>query len=467
MRRVGRYVMYDVIASGGMGSVHIGRLLGLAGFSRTVAIKRMHPHLAAEPQFVTMFLDEARLAARVVHPNVVAMLDVVAEEGEVLLVMEYVRGASLAKLRSRSMPLEVASAILVGVLDGLHAAHGAADADGRPLSIVHRDVSPQNVLVGADGVPRVLDFGIAKALGRLHTTREGDVKGKAGYMSPEQICSQPVDHRSDIFAAGVVLWELVAGARLFDSDSPLASMMRIVDETPPPLEDVRPDVPAGLAAVVARALARAPSERFATALEMSQAISRAVPPARPAEVAAWFETAAPASLDEETVLVESIGAREIPSASATGTMVGTTESAVVERHPPAAPGRVRRAKQVAAMATLLGASAAVALVGALRLSRGAGTAAPVASIEATAPSSSVARIAEPAPSESEGAPVASSTIRGDAPNMSAAPAPVRALAPAQPRPVHGGAARRAKPTCDPPFTWSADGRTRLPKPECF
>jgi eukaryotic-like serine/threonine-protein kinase len=184
VRVIGRYALYDVLASGGMATVHIGRLLGPVGFSRTVAIKRLHPRYAGDPEFVSMFLEEARLVARIRHPHVVPMLDVVATAGELFLVMEYVAGESLARLahaaaeRGERVPLRVSVAILSGLLQGLHAAHEAHDEHGQPLGIVHRDVSPQNVLVGSDGQARVLDFGIAKAAGRVQTTADGQVKGK-------------------------------------------------------------------------------------------------------------------------------------------------------------------------------------------------------------------------------------------------------------------------------------------------
>src|SRR6478736_1694730 len=181
-RVAGRYALYGEIAAGGMATVHIGRLLGPVGFARTVAIKRLHPHYAKDPEFVSMFLDEARLAARIRHPNVVPTLDVVALDGELFLVMEYVQGESFARLvrearRARlDVPPEVISAIVVGALNGLHAAHEATSERGEPLNIVHRDVTPQNILVGSDGVARLLDFGVAKAAGSLHaTTRDGQI----------------------------------------------------------------------------------------------------------------------------------------------------------------------------------------------------------------------------------------------------------------------------------------------------
>src|SRR5690349_1142721 len=181
---VGRYALFEEIACGGMAAVHVGRLVGPVGFSRTVAIKRLHPQYAKDPEFVTMFLDEARLCGRIRHPNVVPTLDVVATEGEIFIVMEYVAGEALSKLMKTAwqknipVPPRVAATILSSVLHGLHSAHQTKDEHGRELGIVHRDVSPQNILVGSDGTSRVLDFGVAKAAGRMQTTRDGQVKGK-------------------------------------------------------------------------------------------------------------------------------------------------------------------------------------------------------------------------------------------------------------------------------------------------
>ena len=176
-RSVGRYVVFDEIAAGGMASVHLGRLMGEVGFSRTVAIKRLHPHLARDAEFAAMFLDEARIAARIRHPNVVAVLDVVHDGSELLLVMDYVQGESLSRLaramRPGGIPPRIAVTVVTGVLHGLHAAHEATTERGEALDIVHRDVSPQNVLVGIDGVARVFDFGVAKAKSRAQTTQDG------------------------------------------------------------------------------------------------------------------------------------------------------------------------------------------------------------------------------------------------------------------------------------------------------
>ncbi|MEQ9319388.1 MAG: serine/threonine-protein kinase [Polyangiaceae bacterium] len=209
-RVLGRYVLCGELASGGMATVHLARHLGPHGFCRSVAVKRLHEGHAKDPDFVAMFLDEARLASRIHHPNVASIIDVISTPSDLCLVMDYLHGESLAQLQRRAegKPIEVpiAAAIVVDALRGLHAAHEVTDMDGTKLELVHRDVSPQNLFVGADGVTRVLDFGIAKASSRSQVTRDGQVKGKLAYMAPEQIRSEPADRRVDVFATGVVLW---------------------------------------------------------------------------------------------------------------------------------------------------------------------------------------------------------------------------------------------------------------------
>ncbi|MDB4943080.1 MAG: serine/threonine protein kinase [Labilithrix sp.] len=325
-RIVGRYALYQSIAAGGMATVHLGRLLGPVGFSRTVAIKRLHAQFAADPEFVSMFLDEARLAARIRHPNVVPTLDVVATSGELFLVMDYVPGESVARLarvireKRQTFPPRVMSAIIAGALHGLHAAHEAKDERGQPLGIVYRDVSPQNVLVGVDGVPRVLDFGVAKAAGRVQTTRDGQIKGKLSYMPPEQLRGGSVTRQSDIYAAGIMLWELLTGQRLFTADNEGALVAKILDgniETPSRavaralgphgavaeetfrvLEDLEP--------TVMRALATNQVDRFTTAREMAIEIERRVPPATNSEVSDWLEIVARDVLTSRAAMVAEI-----------------------------------------------------------------------------------------------------------------------------------------------------------------
>jgi eukaryotic-like serine/threonine-protein kinase len=292
---VGRYALLGEIASGGMATVHFGRLVGAVGFSRAVAVKQLHPQFARSKEFVAQFLDEAQLAARIRHPNVVSVLDVVARDGELFIVMEYVEGETLSHLVGSArapVPVAICSAILTQVLLGLHAAHEAKTEHGTPLEIVHRDVSPQNVLVGVNGVSRLLDFGVAKAVSRVHTTENGKIKGKLSYMAPEQLRAAPLDRRVDVFAAGVVLWELLTGRRLFARSDPGATVAAVLagDVTPP--SDFRPELPPDLDAIVMKALAPAAPARFSTAREMAVALEGCVPPASSLKVSAWLESVA-------------------------------------------------------------------------------------------------------------------------------------------------------------------------------
>jgi serine/threonine-protein kinase len=290
-----RYLLHQPIASGGMATVYLGSVRGARGFARTVAIKRLHPQFAADPEFSSMLLDEARLAAVIRHPNVVPTLDVAQSDGELFMVMEYVAGESLARLlleaRGRSLPAprSVGVAIVVDALSGLHAAHRARSEDGVDLEIVHRDVSPQNILVGKDGITRLVDFGIARAAVRAQATREGQLKGKLRYMAPEQLRGKrDVTLRVDVYAAGVVLWEVLTGEKLFDGESEAEVFGNVLEGVVPP-PSTRADLPAELDRVVLRALARDPEARFSTALEMAEALQGALQPASRQEVGAWVE----------------------------------------------------------------------------------------------------------------------------------------------------------------------------------
>jgi serine/threonine protein kinase len=310
-RMLGRYALYEKIASGGMASVHIGRLLGPVGFARTVAIKRMHPQLAEDPEFVSMFLDEARVAARIRHPNVVPTLDVVAMAGELFLVMEFVQGESLSRLvrfanaRGERIPPEMVATMLVGVLHGLHAAHEAKSDHGEPLEIVHRDVSPHNVLVGIDGVARVLDFGVAKAVGRIHTTRDGTLKGKLAYMAPEQVRGQ-VSRVTDVYSAAVVLWEALTGKRLFQGENDAQVLDRVLTGCDVPPSTHAPGLPPALDEVTMRGLNVDPAKRFATAREFARAIEETMAPVTPSKIGDWVEAAAKDTLDERSARIATI-----------------------------------------------------------------------------------------------------------------------------------------------------------------
>jgi serine/threonine protein kinase len=261
----------------------------------------MHPHFLGDPEFVSMFLDEARVVAQVRHPNVVPTLDVVVTPGELFLVLEYVQGVTLSSLlrtathARRKMPLPVALAIVSAVLHGLEAAHDARDPSGEPLGLVHRDISPQNILVGPDGLARVLDFGVAKARGRLQTTGAGMLKGKLAYMSPEQVRGGEVTRRADVYAASVVLWESLAGRRLFHGENEASTLERVLwGEVPPPSAH-SPDVSQALDTIVMRGLTREPQGRFGTALEMATALEE-LPIAITPVVGRWVREVAKAAL---------------------------------------------------------------------------------------------------------------------------------------------------------------------------
>jgi len=321
-RIVGRYAVFEPIGAGGMAAVHLGRFMGSAGFSRIVAVKRLHDTGGAEPGFVDMLIDEAKMSARVRHPNVVPTLDVVVEDGEVLLVMEYVAGESLYRLlsevtsRGETVPIPIAIGIAVDMLRGLQAAHDATDEQGHPLHLVHRDVSPQNLLVGEDGLSRLLDFGVAKARGRMQSTRDGQLKGKLAYMSPEQLHGK-VSPQSDVFAAAIVLWEVLTCRRMFDADNEGAVLNLLLNAPIVPPSKIRAEVAAELDAVVMRGLARDPVERFATAAEMADGLSAAAEMASKPEVAKWVRGLVADRLEQRAsrvLLVETVPSEQLRTA---------------------------------------------------------------------------------------------------------------------------------------------------------
>ena len=280
-QRLDRYELVGELASGGMATVFLGRIGGVGGFQRFVAIKRLHPHLAREQEFIDMFVDEARLAAGIHHPNVVPILDIGASEDGYFLVMEYVEGDTLARLLARAssqgerLPQPIALRILLDTLAGLHAAHELRDEQNELLGVVHRDVSPQNILVGVDGTSRITDFGVAHAASRLSTTRGGQLKGKLAYMAPEQARGQTIDRRADVFAIGTVLWEVLAGRRLFKADGDAETLNRVLFEPIPRIREVDASVPAALDTIAAKALERDPDQRYASCADLADDLERA------------------------------------------------------------------------------------------------------------------------------------------------------------------------------------------------
>jgi serine/threonine protein kinase len=262
--RFGRYEPVFRIAAGGMAEVYGARAVGEAGFRRWVALKRMLPHLSDDPIFVGMFLDEARIAANIAHPNVVSTLDLGrSDDGSAYLVMDLVVGSTLSAMfrsaarRGERIPMAVALEVLAQAAAGLHAAHEATSPEGEPLQIVHRDVSPQNILVGVNGRAQIMDFGVARAAMRESRTRTGEVKGKLSYFSPEQAAADEIDRRSDVFSLATVGWEVLAGKRLFHAENPLNILRKLTQEPIPRLDEIDPAVPATIADVIARALERA------------------------------------------------------------------------------------------------------------------------------------------------------------------------------------------------------------------
>ena len=261
-----------------MASVWAARLRGPAGFSKIVAIKAMLPELAEEPDFRTMFLDEARVASRLRHPNICETFDIGDEDGELFLAMEWIEGAALSRVMSRGkepLDLALAARIIIDACAGLHAAHDATDEDGTPLGIVHRDVSPQNILLSIDGSVKVADFGIAQARGKQHATATGQAKGKLAYMSPEQLRAKTeVDRRADVFALGAVLYEMTTGKKPFDGPTDIERMRAVLERAPTAPSELRAGYPLELERIVLRALNKDRDARFSSAEGLRIALER-------------------------------------------------------------------------------------------------------------------------------------------------------------------------------------------------
>jgi serine/threonine-protein kinase len=270
-----KYRLIAEIGHGGMADVFLAVIQGPAGFNKLVVIKKARKELAADPEFLAMFLDEARLAARLNHPNVVQTTEVGQEGDRYFIAMEYLDGQPLNRVRARAgaaFTVGLQARVLSDVLAGLHHAHELCDFDGTPLGVVHRDATPQNVFVTYDGLIKVVDFGIAKAVDSSNETRQGVVKGKVTYMAPEQAGGKKVDRRVDVFAVGVMLWEAIAGRRMWKGTPDIVVIQQLTMGRVPAIREAAPDVPAALAAICERALAPSPDDRYATAQEMHEAL---------------------------------------------------------------------------------------------------------------------------------------------------------------------------------------------------
>lgn len=295
--RLGRYELLHPLGTGGMAQVMVARTVASGGVSRLVALKRILPTLVGDESIVGQFLDEARLGMRLNHPNLVTFFDFGSAQGTWFLVMELIRGVDFDYViywPHGPLPPALISGVLVQALEGLHAAHELRGDDGAPLGLVHRDLSPHNLMVGFDGRVKVLDFGVAKMRDQKTVTLPGIVKGKPLYMSPEQATAEPIDRRSDIFSMGLILYEALTGRRAFEAADGTKTMEAIVNDALP-----RPSgMPQALWAVVARALEKTPEARYQTALEMAQALRTVAPPMAPAELGALVASRFPQRVRE-------------------------------------------------------------------------------------------------------------------------------------------------------------------------
>jgi serine/threonine-protein kinase len=460
-----------------------------------VAIKSMHPQLAKDPSFRAMFVDEANLTARIRHPNVVPTLDIVSSATRLLIVMEYVEGVSLsvllraARAQNRKLPVPVVVTIMKDLLEGLHAAHELADDHGQPLNVVHRDVSPQNVLVGVDGISRVVDFGVAKAAGRSYHTQTGEIRGKVGYMAPEQMFGEAVDRRVDVYAAGVVLWESLAGDRLFNAPTDAALVLLVMQKSITAASLARGEhLPDGLDDMIRQALSHDIPARFATTLEMMNRLVAIVPPASREEVSRIVrelapqelelrssyvkQSSSPSSLDVNTLEPEARAVLDVLT-RATMTRDNITGPAMSQS------GGKRMVLPMGAAFGLLAAVGVASGIGYMRrahpaaasservLPTASATAEPPAppSAEASSPSASSSAAAPPlASADPSAAASAAAKLKHNGQRKLGGGRPVGS-APAAP-PSSPPASGPAKPDCNPQYTTDELG-IRHYKPECL
>jgi len=299
-RRLGRYRIRHKLAEGGMADVYLGQILGEKGFERWVAVKVVHPARTQDPQFAHMLADEARLIGRIHHSNVCSVIDFGIDQGLLYLVMEYLHGETLKAAMRRgwseegAFPAWLAARAIADAARGLHAAHQLTDREGKSLGLVHRDVSPENILITYDGLSSVIDFGVLRARGRRAKTAAGVVKGKLSHMAPEQLRGDPVDRRADVWSLGVVLWESTLGRRLFrgENQGELVEKVALGPITPP--SAITPSYPRELEEIVMSALNRDVSERTPSAKTFAHQLDKYLHglgrPAGCAEVSRWMQS---------------------------------------------------------------------------------------------------------------------------------------------------------------------------------
>jgi serine/threonine-protein kinase len=356
--KIGRYELCFELASGGMASVHLARVEGNPGFEKLVALKRIHPHLASEREYVEMFLDEARIASRITHNNVCSVFDFGEADGEYFIAMEYLVGEPLSRVHQRVLadvdqrnsallPMRMAR-IVAQACEGLHAAHELMDANGESLHVVHRDVSAQNLFVTYDGATQVVDFGIAHARQRVHHSEAGQVKGTFPYMAPEQMTSAAVDRRVDVWALGAVLWELLTLRKLFLRETDVSTMYAVLSGEIHAPSEYRSDVSAELDEIVLKALQRSPDERWQDAREMGKALRRYLAKQQeligPAEIADWMRQLFPSGELRKRELMDIARSREgveaqtqVPAEAESIERVSLFPTLMMDRMPPAPP----------------------------------------------------------------------------------------------------------------------------------
>ncbi len=356
--KIGRYELCFELASGGMASVHLARVEGNPGYQKLVALKRIHPHLACEREYLEMFLDEARIASRITHSNVCSVFDFGEADGEYFIAMEYLVGEPLSRVHRRVLadvdqrnspllPMRMAR-VIAQACEGLHAAHELADAEGESLHVVHRDVSAENLFVTYDGATQVVDFGIAHARQRVHNSEAGQVKGTFPYMAPEQMTSAVVDRRVDIWALGAVLWELLTLRKLFLRETDVNTMYAVLSGEIQPPSAYRSEVSADLDEIVLKALQRSPDERWQSAREMGKALRRYLAKQDeligPAEIADWMRQLFPSGELRKRELMEIARSREgvesetaAPIEAESDERVSRFPALMIDRMPPAPP----------------------------------------------------------------------------------------------------------------------------------
>jgi len=395
---IGRYTLLARIAVGGMAEIWLARQKGLEGFEKVVVIKRIADAYSSDAMFVEMFLDEARIAAQLDHPNIVQIHDLGEHRGAYYIAMEYLHGEDLAMMvrtgrkTEQPVPFAIAAQVIAYAAEGLASAHQKVGLDGRPLNVVHRDVSPQNIFVTYEGIVKVLDFGVAKAANRASHTQGGQLKGKFGYMSPEQARGDDIDGRADVWSLGVVLFEAVTVSRLWDPKAdPQRTMRDLLSEEPLPLARSRnPEVPAELEQVIAKALARDPLHRYQSASELKGALDKwlhanGVPPST-AEISTYMRKIFAERIGRKSALIESARSGEIkffkvPEALKPATensMPGDTVLVTGEK-------KALRARPPILLVGGLAAIAAAIVVAGIVLLSGGGGAPPVLEVDSTPP----------------------------------------------------------------------------------